>query len=160
VANHLLSLGLFSDDIKTLDVVISSAILHDVLEDTSVTVAQLSDEFSTEIATVVNLLTKTADMTNEVYYGNVRMCLISSLIKIADRCNNVSTMAGVFDKERLQKYVIETNDVVRPLIRHTRDNYPAVSDKVVCMSYHIKSVITAIEVMLPMMQGKVGGGDE
>jgi predicted RecB family nuclease len=61
-------------------------------------------------------------------------------------------MAGVFDKERLQKYVSETNDVVRPLIRYIRDNYPAVSDKVVCMSYHIKSVVTAIEVMLPIMK--------
>ena len=61
-------------------------------------------------------------------------------------------MAGVFNKTRLQKYVDETNEVVKPLIRYIRDNYPPVSEKVVCMSYHIKSVIMAIEVMLPLMK--------
>lgn len=150
VASHLVSLNLFSD-LETLDTLISGAILHDVVEDTDVTLEQLAKVFNNAIANVVKLLTKYKGISTEIYYNDIKTDLIASLIKIADRCNNVSTMAGVFGKARLQKYVKETNEVVKPLIRYTRDNHPEVSDQVVCMSYHIKSVITAIEIMIPLM---------
>jgi len=152
VASHLVSLNLFNDDREKLDVLISGALLHDVLEDTDVTAELLAKTFNEEITCVVQYLTKTGDLTNDGYYNNIRKNLLASLIKISDRCNNVSTMAGVFSKARLIRYVEETNTVVKSLIRHVRDNNPEISNQVVNMSYHIKSVVSAIEVMLPLMK--------
>ena len=151
VASHLMSLNLFTDDLQTLDILVTGALLHDILEDTEVTYDELVKEFNDDISNVILALTKSKDMTNEGYYNNIRKNLLASLIKISDRCNNVSSMAGVFNKSRLQKYIDETNNIVKPLIRHVRDNNPGVSNQVVNMSYHIKSVISAIEVMLPLM---------
>lgn len=151
VAAHLVSLNLFEDDSFTLDTLLSSALLHDVLEDTPVTYNELCEEFNNDIAHVVNLLTKTEDLSNFDYYDRIRENLLASLVKIADRCHNVSSMAGVFCKPRLQRYVTETKEVVQPLIRHLRDNYPEVSNQVVVIGYHIKSVLSAIEVMIPII---------
>jgi GTP pyrophosphokinase len=151
VANNLIALNFFVEDTFIRDVLISSAILHDILEDTSVTAQELTKEFCPEITEVVLLLTKTDELSNEDYYANIRFSLLASLVKIADRCHNVSTMAGVFNKKRLVKYVKETEEMVKPLIRHVRDNNPPISQQVVQMSYHIKSVIGAIEVMIPLM---------
>ena len=155
VATHLISLGMFHDDLEKLDTLIAGALLHDVLEDTGVTIEMLSEQFSEEIALIVQYLTKTEGITNEVYYENVRKSLLASVIKISDRCNNVSTMAGVFSKSRLQRYIDETNSYIKPLIRYVRDYNPEISHQVVNMSYHIKSVLNAIEVMLPFMESKV-----
>lgn len=154
VALHLVALNIFHDDKEQLDILISGALLHDVLEDTKIQVEELRREFNDDIANVVILLTKTKEMSNEVYYDNIKKSLLSSLIKISDRCNNVSTMAGIFNKKRLQKYVDETNGIVKSLIRHTRDTYPQISNQVVNMGYHIDSVIHAIEVMLPLLSEK------
>ena len=154
VATHLASLNLFENDLYMLDILLAVAILHDIIEDTKVTREILEKEFNKDIAISVELLSKikTKMFSDETYYENIKANLIAALVKIADRCNNVSTMAGVFTKERLNKYVIETNDLVIPLIRYIRDYYPVVSNQVVAMSYHIKSVISAIEVMLPLMK--------
>ena len=151
VASHLVSLNLYENDLTTLDILITGALLHDILEDTNVTADEITKEFTDEICVVVKCLTKTPDLTDEGYYNGIRGNILASLIKISDRCNNVSTMAGVFSKERLEKYIEETNTLVKPLIRYTRDNNPGISNQVVNMSYHIKSVISAIEVMLPLM---------
>ena len=151
VAQHLATLFLFKEK-NTLDVLLAGALLHDILEDTDVTYDEIENEFSAEIAIVVRLLTHPDSMSNEEYYQKIQTNLLASLIKIADRCHNVSTMAGVFTKARLEKYVDETNTLVRPLIRFIRDNHPEVSSQVVCMSYHIKSVINAIKIILPLMK--------
>ena len=151
VASHLVSLNLYSNDLHKLDVLICSALLHDILEDTDVTADELTKAFGEDITVVVQCLTKTPSLTDEGYYSGIQKNILASLIKISDRCNNVSTMAGVFSKDRLIKYIDETNTLVKPLIRHTRDNNPDISNQIVNMSYHIKSVISAIEVMLPLM---------
>ena len=145
VASQLISLGVYHDDLKKLDVLITGALLHDVLEDTKATAEQITDNFNEEITSVVQFLTKTKDMSNEFYYDRIKENLPASIIKIADRCNNISTMAGVFDRARLQRYVDETNVQIKPLIRHVRDNNPDISHQIVNMSYHIKSVLSALE---------------
>ena len=147
VAQHLASLELFTDK-EILDTLLTSALLHDILEDTSVTHDVIVNEFSGDIAEVVRLLTKTKDLSNEDYYKAIRGNLLASLVKIADRCHNVSTMLGVFSKARLVKYIKETNELVRPLARHIRDYYPEVSNKVTVINFHIKTAVTMAEIFV------------
>ncbi len=155
VAAHLAALDLFKNDPITLDVLMTGALLHDILEDTAVTEEELTREFSAEITAVIVLLTKYKGYDNNEYYLKIRTNLLSALIKIADRCNNVSTMSGVFKKPRLEKYLQETDTMVKPLIRYVRDNFPDVSNPVVTMNYHIESVTNAIKVMLPLMANEI-----
>jgi GTP pyrophosphokinase len=151
VAAHIIALRLFHDNLEVLDNVIAAAILHDVVEDTEVTYTDIKNEFNEAIADLVQLLTKTKGGDLRVYYENIKNNIFAAVIKLSDRCHNISTAAGTFTRARLEKYVKETYDFVIPLARYTRDNNPDISEAVVVMSYHIKSVTHAIEIMIPLM---------
>lgn len=45
-------------------------------------------------------------------------------VKANDRCDNVSTMFGVFKENRLQRYVTETDDEFLPRIKSCRRRFP------------------------------------
>ena len=51
------------------------------------------------------------------YYNLILTDRAATLTKLIDRCHNVSSMAGVFSKEKLKAYISETRDYVIPLLR-------------------------------------------
>lgn len=64
--------------------------LHDVLEDTAYTAAELSRSFSAEIVAAVLALTKVKGQTNEEYYSALRDNPIAARVKISDMIDNFS----------------------------------------------------------------------
>ena len=70
------------------------------------------------------------------------------MVKLIDRCNNVSTMAGCFSREKLVQYIHETEDLVLPLAKVIKDEHPEYSDAAFILKYHIISVIEAVKCML------------
>ena len=88
IACHALSLGLDDDDM------ISAALLHDICEDCGVAVEELPVNDATKEA--VKLLTKTAETDKEQYYHQISQNPIATMVKLLDRCNNVSGMAVAF----------------------------------------------------------------
>ena len=77
------------------DVLIASILLHDVVEDTEDEISDLP--FSDEVKHLVDLVSRNGKTIDE-YYDNIAKNGKACLIKITDRCNNVSTMAGCFSE--------------------------------------------------------------
>ncbi len=134
----------------TDDITLAAAMLHDVIEDCNITAKTLFAEYgiSTDAVTVVKVLTKSGGIDTAAYYNSIGLCPRACVIKIEDRCHNVSTMAKAFTTEKLWKYIHETRDYVIPLCKHARRAYPELSDQVITIKYHIEAVVDAIEFML------------
>ena len=107
------------------DVAISAALLHDAVEDTAVSIDQLTDEFGDAVAHVVDGVTKLDrvhfDSKEAQQAASIRKMMIAIaqdarvlIIKLADRLHNMETIAGLpaWKQERTAK---ETLDIYAPL---------------------------------------------
>lgn len=137
IACHALALGLDDDNI------ISVALLHDVCEDCGVEVEDLPVNDITKEA--VFLLTKRYDVDKEEYYQRISQNPIATMVKLLDRCNNVSGMAAGFSKNKIVKYIRETEDVVYALLEKAKNEYPMYSNQIFLIKYHMASVLDAIK---------------
>ncbi len=62
--------------------------LHDIIEDTEMTIAELRNHFPDEIVQAVIAITKVQGESNEDYYHRVKMNPIALSVKIADLHDN------------------------------------------------------------------------
>lgn len=140
IACHALALGLDDDNL------ISAALIHDVCEDCGVSVAELPVNEETKEA--VLLLTKTDGCNEEVYYEAIAANPIALMIKLLDRCNNVSGMATGFSQTRLIEYINETEKWFYPLLRTAKTEYPRYSNQAFLIKYHMTSVLGTLKHQL------------
>lgn len=137
IACHALALGLDDDDM------ISVALLHDVCEDCNVEIDDLpADDMIKE---AVGLLTKKDGIDKAEYFERIATNPIASIIKLLDRCNNISGMTAAFSKEKIVEYINETEEYIYPLLEKTKNEYPMYSNQVFLIKYHMISVIDAIK---------------
>ncbi len=104
---------------------ITAGLLHDVVEDTDVTLKKVGKEFGDEIADLVDGVTKIGELQfNSVEEEQVeyfRKMLLSMakdirviLIKLADRLHNMRTLDSL-DKKKQKRIAQETREVYAPL---------------------------------------------
>ncbi len=104
---------------------IAAALLHDVVEDTAVTVEDIKNKFGEEIAFLVDAVTKLSAIQArsrlERQAETFRKMLISMakdfrviLIKFADRLHNMRTL-GYMNEEKKRNIATETLEVYAPL---------------------------------------------
>src|SRR5512145_3261391 len=104
---------------------IAAALLHDVVEDSAVTVEDIRREFGPEVADLVDGLTKIASLTfrstEEEQAENYRKLLLSIardarviIIKLADRLHNMRTLEHL-SPDRRQRIAQETREIYAPL---------------------------------------------
>lgn len=104
---------------------IMAAILHDVIEDTAVSKQDLSDQFGSEVAELVDGVTKLSKIGHksqaEAQAENVRKMFMAMavdlrviMVKLADRLHNMQTLDVMpsFKKRRIAK---ETMDIYVPI---------------------------------------------
>ncbi len=102
-----------------------AALLHDVMEDTGATVAQLTDLFGKTVAVLVDGVSKLDKIefqtATHAQAENFRKMLLAMsqdvrviLIKLADRLHNMRTM-DVMSAEKRRRIATETLDIYAPI---------------------------------------------
>jgi GTP pyrophosphokinase len=104
---------------------IACGLLHDVVEDTDVSIADLEKEFGSEVASIVDGLTKISTLTfrstAEEQVENYRKLLVSVardarviMVKLADRVHNMRTLEHL-PEEKQGRIALETREIYAPL---------------------------------------------
>lgn len=139
LACHAVSLGLSDDNL------VSATLLHDVCEDCNVAAEELPVNEETRAAIVLLTKDKTKQQTEEEYYGAIAENSIATMVKLLDRCNNISGMAAGFPKKKIAEYIRETEQYVFPLMQRAKSEYPQYSNQIFVLKYHMKSVMEALK---------------
>ena len=125
--HHLIEVAYIIASLQSGPVTIASALLHDVVEDTDVTIEDIDKMFGSEVAKIVDALTKIqrlklsridseefeAEDHRKIFLGMAKDIRVI-LIKLADRLHNMRTLAAL-TPERQQVISKETLEVFVPI---------------------------------------------
>ena len=123
--NHPIAVARIVADIGLDDISLAAALLHDVVEDTEITLEDVQRNFGDEVASLVDGVTKLErlqfDSREAQQAATMRKMLVAMardmrvlIIKLADRLHNMRTLAGVpLDKQ--QRIAQKTLDIYAPL---------------------------------------------
>lgn len=125
---HCMNVALILADMRMDTTTIAAGLLHDVVEDTGYTKDEIGEEFSPQIALLVDGVTKISEVSGPNSLSResrqaetFRKMLLSMakdvrviIIKLADRLHNMQTLGHMPQKKRL-RISIETRDVYAPL---------------------------------------------
>jgi GTP pyrophosphokinase len=93
-----------------------AAVLHDVVEDTDCTLAEVRARFGDEVAELVDWLTKPADGTRGDYLARLARAPAAALdVKLADRLSNVQRLDTHPRPDKRRAYYRETVESILPL---------------------------------------------
>src|SRR3984893_7319083 len=122
---HPLGVAMILADLGLDDVTIAAALLHDAVEDTTVTDEDLQERFGPDVATIVDGVTKLDrlqfDSKEAQQAATLRKMLVAMakdirvlLIKLADRLHNMRTISSLPESKQ-QRIAQETLDIYAPL---------------------------------------------
>ena len=124
VSHPLRVASIVARDIGLDDTSVAAALLHDVVEDTELSLGLIEDEFGATMANIIDGLTKIEGVFTSQKLGqaeNVRKLMLSMasdlrviLVKFADRLHNMRTIEALPRKKQLRK-ASETLNLFAPL---------------------------------------------
>jgi (p)ppGpp synthase/HD superfamily hydrolase len=132
--------------------ILTTALLHDVVEDTPCTFEEIEEKFGTYIMEQVKLLTRIGHEPFAIYaerlftYGACE----TVLVKLADRLHNLRTISYMPDKKWIEKKIRQTyTDILAPLpdFLKNKDNQ---------YKYAINQLAAMIEEQLLVVQSETG----
>ncbi len=123
--SHPLSVATILAGLGLDDVTIASALLHDAVEDTALSLEEIDAEFGTDVASIVDGVTKLDrvrfDSRQAQQAATMRKMLVAMakdprvlLIKLADRLHNMQTIAAMPEWKQ-KRSAQETLDIYAPL---------------------------------------------
>src|SRR5712672_2787082 len=122
---HPLEVALVLAEMKMDPVAIAAGLLHDSVEDTSVTIVDIRKEFGEQVVHIVEGVTKISKIDfssrEEAQAENLRKMMLAMvddirvvMIKLADRLHNMRTLEHL-QPDRQQKIARETLDIYAPI---------------------------------------------
>ena len=125
--SHPLSVALILAELKLDYLCIVAAILHDCIEDTSVTNEDVKSEFGEEVAHIVEGVSKLTSLeftsSSQKQAQNFQKLILAMskdmrvmIIKLADRLHNMRTIGSMSEEKRIQK-AKETSELHAPIAR-------------------------------------------
>ena len=147
-------------------IIFALAFLHDIIEDGQkqpdgskkfVSIDMIrsmlnSDpDFAEAVCSRLYLLSKEImDQKNPDYsLDTIFMDRICAAVKLADRCNNISTMMGVFKKPRAERYIVETRGEFLPNAKEARRTFPEYEAVFENMKLFLNAQLNLIDQMMP-----------
>jgi GTP pyrophosphokinase len=131
---HPLEVALILTDYYMDEVTIASALLHDLVEDTPVSIEKIYQEFGKEVGFIVESLTKLQKISPFIDLGlsstkkeltllNLKRLFVSTskdirviIIKLADRLHNLRTI-DCLPEEKKKRIALETLDFYVPIVQ-------------------------------------------
>jgi GTP diphosphokinase / guanosine-3',5'-bis(diphosphate) 3'-diphosphatase len=124
--SHPLEVAGILTDLKLDTATIATALLHDTVEDTSATIKDIEVNFGSEIASLVDGVTKLSQLelfserTKQAENFRKLMLAMSNdirvlLVKLADRLHNMRTISHLKDPEARLRIAQETLEIYAPL---------------------------------------------
>ena len=123
---HCVEVAKILADLQLDSVTVACGLIHDVVEDTRITIADVEREFGREVAAIVDGLTKIAKLPTggtkeERQVESYRKLLLSIakdarviIVKLADRLHNMRTLDPLPPEKRV-RIAAETRDLYAPL---------------------------------------------
>lgn len=159
---HQIEICLFIMTLKEVEFeeeTLISALLHDVREDphtkngilTFVEHEEVKQKFGTLVADAVEKLTKEfkgVKKDTQLYFDTIATCPIASIVKLADRIHNVSSMVGVFTIPKQDDYVFEIKEYFYPMLKKARNNFPHQHMSYHAMGTFLKNMCKTVEAVL------------
>jgi len=123
--NHPLAVARIVADLGLDEISVAAALLHDAVEDTEITLADVESSFGAEVAAIVDGVTKLErlqfDSKEAQQAATMRKMLVAMardlrvlIIKLADRLHNMRTIAAM-SSEKQQRIAHETLEIYAPL---------------------------------------------
>ena len=168
VCSTLIALDLPMSD-EDLDILYSTSIMHDVLEDGEKYFPKGGTEltqdygFPPEVEEVIRLLSKHSGADEyelNAYFNKLKKNKFALLIKLADRSHNVEDL---YNMKNIPKYIKETRDYFiakNALCTYGKDNYPELSNGITNLKSKIVSLTEATETILEKQQHLLDEKDE
>lgn len=143
VARQMLATGIVEDDM------LATALLHDVCEDCDVTPDELP--VNENVQEAVRRLTKKAGIgedieENTLYYKAVSENKIATMVKLFDRCHNISSMSYGFSEAKVASYVMETQRFSFPLLEKAERDYGEYADALFVLRFQMLAVVGALKI--------------
>ena len=131
---HPVAVADILSDLKLDSATIATGLLHDTLEDTKATYKTVQKEFGTEVADLVDGVTKISELEGKVIGNskaeNIRKLILATskdirvlLVKLADRLHNMRTLSSILDERRRKRIASETMEIYAPLSDRMGMNY-------------------------------------
>lgn len=133
--NHPISVYYIVKSVTDDESMLCSALLHDVVEDTDITLAEIEKEFGTEIMTIVSDLTDVSKPTD----GNRKIrkaidrehtsnaCIKAKTIKLADLIDNTESIVK-YDSKFAKVYMNEKKLLLSVLTEGNKSLYKQAKD--------------------------------
>ena len=123
---HPVAVASILTELKLDSATITTGLLHDTIEDTNVTYANVKKEFGEEVANLVDGVTKLSALEDKASEDskaeNFRKLILATskdirvlLVKLADRLHNMRTINFLKDKEKIIRKAKETMEIYAPL---------------------------------------------
>ena len=158
MACHALAMNLADDD------VLAAVLLHDVVEDdksgedpeTLLSSLPVGDTVRNAVRLVShNTYLKRGedrdparkDAIKPQYYSNIAGNPLAALVKCMDQCNNLSSMAAGFSKDKMVSYVKQTEKYVLPLLEVVKA-VPEWNNAAWLLKYQMMTMLEAFKRML------------
>ena len=129
---HQIEIALHATTLKGLSnedesILLQMIMLHDVVEDYSVSLMEIEQRFGPVVAKGVEALSKVINGRKkdmDTYMRDLALNPLAALAKGCDRVHNVQSMRGVFNYEKQKKYAQEVREHFFPMLRRVRDVEP------------------------------------
>lgn len=97
-----------------------TALLHDVIEDSTYTFEDLSKLFTEDVAKDVLILTKKEGESFETYLKKITLKYVPLLVKLVDRLDNIKSLSQCGSEDKKKKYLLETQTQFIPVVKEAR----------------------------------------
>ena len=125
-SNHPIAVANILTELKLDSATITTGLLHDTIEDTHATYDVIKTEFGTEVADLVDGVTKISVFENQAAANskaeNFRKLILATskdirvlLVKLADRLHNMRTIDAIIKIEKKERIAKETMEIYAPL---------------------------------------------